>query len=46
MREAKIPTPSSKLNNENETAKIDENGVVQFLTFQPGSRNMREMRIK
>ncbi|CAG8585237.1 hypothetical protein GLOIN_2v1788384 [Rhizophagus irregularis DAOM 181602=DAOM 197198] len=32
--EEKIPTPSSWLNNENETAKIDKYGVMQFLTFR------------
>ncbi|PKY57218.1 hypothetical protein RhiirA4_448942 [Rhizophagus irregularis] len=37
--EAKIPAPSSWLNNENETAKIDKYGVMQFLTFRPGNKN-------
>ncbi|GBB94308.1 hypothetical protein RclHR1_02330006 [Rhizophagus clarus] len=40
MHESNIPTPSSWLNNKDETSKIGQYGVVQFLTFQPGSRNI------
>lgn len=41
--EAKIPIPDSWLNNKNnEPAEIEKYGVVKFLTFQPGDRNIRD----
>ncbi|EXX60046.1 uncharacterized protein OCT59_020465 [Rhizophagus irregularis] len=41
--EANIPTPNSWLNDENnKVSEIEKYGVVKFLTFQPGERNIRE----